>query len=188
MFVTKEVLDGIKRSILPTSSLFYNGDTVDIVDDVAYMINCYAYAIGSMYVGDVRARGVAYEPGFTENIGHQWRTDTARKVMMDLGNLGISARQLSLEEPIETATREGEYLVKLYLKTGPREDFHFVRRDPITGIWFHKIGTLNQPMRCSLMPENPKQNLTVWWCQSNQYVEYAPVCYFTITEPHTADE
>lgn len=139
-------LERIKSSIVPTKELITRTTPIALSEEICKSINCYAYALGIMW----HDKSVFFKPGFTENIciGNPYDSEIIMKgICSDLENLGISYRQLDLDG--KKSLEEKEYLIKLFF-TKPRNsltdgDFHFVRFDNCTNIWFHKMGWHLQP-------------------------------------------
>lgn len=87
-----------------------------------------------------------------------------------------------------------EYLIKVFytpsncnLKDG---DFHFIRQDRQTGLWFHKMGWYRQPdlVRSdngfwSPVPGREPTKITSIFHSGFSYA-YEPLAYFAITEPY----
>lgn len=88
---------------------------------------------------------------------------------------------------------ENEYLVKVFYTPSNSRirggDFHFIRQDRQTGIWFHKMGWQRQPdiIRSdnglwSPIPGREPTKITSIFCDGFSYT-YLPLVYFAITEP-----
>jgi len=174
----------MRRSIIYTHKLLRNGTPIELDENTVESINCYAYSLGIMYNG---IRNRHYTPGYTESLKYKgtglqelmWNTE------IDFHNLKVLFRKITLEENSEL--KENEYLIKLFFcpatKDLPSGDFHFIRQDPKTKKWFHKIGWYNQP---TLVKQNndvgtePKQ--LIIRTDSCDYIIYRPVCYYAITQ------
>ncbi len=147
--LSTDTIDAIKSSIVRGSSLLNNGVPITLDEITVKSTNCYAYSMGIMYNFFTKARGF-YCPGFTEHNNYQ-KEDSPEvllsKIQSDLKNLGINYREVSTVE--DANLKSNEYLVKVYLADPnikiPNGDFHFVRQDKESGMWFHKLGWERQP-------------------------------------------
>ncbi len=182
----------IKNSIRKSWELLQTNNPIMLDEKTVKTTNCYAYALGIMYNGK---RGIDFIPGFTkkcfnhvQNIENE--EQLMKKIQIDLENLSISYRRIGLEE--EKQLKENEYLVKVFYtppnKELPKGDFHFVRQDRDTQIWFHKMGWNRQPEIIKSDPEGKQiipgtEPTTITWYGNNGfYYVYTPVEYLAITE------
>lgn len=179
----------IKNSIRRSEDLLQGSNPIALDAETVEATNCYAYSLGIMYHG---TRGKHFIPGFTEELPYFGKNteELMEKIEIDLENLGISFRKIELEE--EKQLQENEYLVKVFYtppnKKLPAGDFHFVRQDRDTGIWFHKMGWYRQPDIIQSDPEYEKvipgiepSTFTVNYDDGFSYV-YDPVAYLAIEE------
>ncbi len=150
----------VRKSIISGSKLFENGRPKNLDEDTLKSINCYAYSLGIMYNAESWIR---HSPGYTQRIRYQGISpeELMRNVKTDLKNLKIMFRCIGLGEEIEL--NSNEYLVKVFY-TPPNSrllcgDFHFIRKDPKTGKWFHKMGWYNQPCLVRLDNDYKKKHL-----------------------------
>lgn len=179
----------IKNTIRRSEDLLQGNNPIVLDEEIVETTNCYAYSLGIMYHGIM---GKHFHPGFTENLQYYRENaeELMEKVIIDLRNLGISFRKLELEEKKEL--KENEYLVKVFHtppnKKIPAGDYHFIRQDRQTGIWFHKIGWYRQPeivrsiteFRAEISESEPL-TFTAQYDYSFFYV-YNPVAYLAIAE------
>ncbi len=139
-------IEAIKDTICRSEDLLQGNNPIVLDAETVKTTNCYAYSLGIMYNG---MKGRYFIPGFTECLPYYGESteELMGKIVIDLQNLGISFRKLELEE--EKNLQENEYLVKVFYtppnKELPTGDFHFIRQDRDTGIWFHKMGWYRQP-------------------------------------------
>lgn len=182
-------LKKVQKSIIPSSKVFENGKPKKLDADTLKSINCYAYSLGIMYNAE---DWIKHSPGYTERIRYEGISpqELIRNVKTDLSNLKIVFRCFELGEQIEL--NSNEYLVKVFytpknarLSCG---DYHFIRKDPKTGKWFHKMGWYNQPCLVKLDNNHKKRHLgrepdriTIRERDGFSFV-YQPVCYLAITE------
>lgn len=145
----EETISAIKDSIIRSDCLLKGGVPVTLDETTVVSTNCYAYSIGIMYNFMTKIRGF-YNPGFTERdkyMPDDTPEDLMEKVHHDLENLGIKFREINLGE--KAKLRKNEYLVKVYMADPnekiPNGDFHFIRKDKDSGMWFHKLGWQRQP-------------------------------------------
>ena len=173
----------MRKSIVCTAKLLKNGIPIELDEDTVETTNCYAYSLGIMYNG---IRCLHYSPGYTEGMKYKGigPQELMRKTEIDLHNLKINFRRVNLGQSIEL--KENEYLVKLFFYPHttdlPSGDFHFIRQDPKSKKWFHKIGWYNQPVLVKQndnIGEEPNQLILR---DSNSFLVYQPVCYYAITE------
>lgn len=166
----------IKNSILRTKQLFQDGHPIKLSSDIVTATNCYAYSLGVTY--PEKKNEYLYRPGFTEELEYEVGNteDLMDKIELDLQNLKISFRRFDLKD--EKSLRKNEYLIKVLYSFVSRfnDDFHFIRQDKDTGIWFHKQGWYNQPVLISPTPNKEPSVLNTLF-----YV-YHSVGYFAITE------
>lgn len=146
-----EQIKRIKSSIVPTKKLITGTTPNSLSNKICENINCYAYALGIMWNGNE----VYFRPGFTEkSIDDQDDRDILndsdifmKGICSDLENLRISYRQIDLDG--EKSLEDGEYLIKVFFSKTygifPNSEFHFVRFDKHTNIWYHKFGWFEQP-------------------------------------------
>ncbi len=144
-----ETISAIKESIIRSDCLLKGGVPKCLDETTVVSTNCYAYSIGIMYNFMTKMRGF-YNPGFTERDRYRagdTPEDLLEKVRHDLENLGIKFREIQLKE--EVNLKSNEYLVKVYMADPnikiPDGDFHFIRQDKASGMWFHKLGWERQP-------------------------------------------
>ena len=177
----------MKESFVTENRLFSvkNRDVIPLSEELALKINCYAFAIGCLCPSET---GEDYVPGFTENSPYESQEDLTQKVILDLTNLGRSFRKLSLFGPRDL--KENEYLIKLFYtqpsKDMPCGDFHFLRQNKETKIWYHKPGFYNQPVVASIVNSSetildPDELIFVDQETKKPYIYY-PICYFAIEE------
>lgn len=174
----------MRKSIIHADKLLKNGIPIELDEDTVESTNCYAYSLGIMYNG---IRCLHYSPGYTEGVKYQGtgREELMKKTEIDFRNLKISFRRVLLDQDVQL--KENEYLIKLffYPRTNdlPSGDFHFIRQDPKTKKWFHKLGWYNQP---TLVNQNngigTEPNRLIVSGGSCSYIIYQPVCYYIITE------
>lgn len=126
----------IKNSILRSKDLFDEGISITLDLKLQELVNCYAYSLGIMYPEDI------FNPGFSQNLKYYGREaeELMIKVYIDLETLGKRFRRLGLNDKIILG--ENEYLIKVFYSP-PNEkskvgDFHFIRQDKKTGLWFQK--------------------------------------------------
>lgn len=150
-------------------------NVISLPDDVVESLNCYAWALGLTYPTN---ETVTYSPGFTSGyIFDSWQS-FVENIVLDCVNLDIDFR-ISFEKPKELA--EGEYLVKaLYSEPSadfPTGEFHLIRQNPDTGIWYDKPGFPNQARVIS----NPSDDeLFATKLKPGINVKYTPICYFVL--------
>lgn len=179
----------IRKSIVRSDKLIENGLPTTLDEDTAETINCYAYAFGIMYNG---VRYVHFSPGYTEYQKYMGISglELMRKTEVDLNNLKIPYRKIMVEE--EVKLQPNEYLVKVFYASRseilPKGDFHFIRQDPKTEKWFHKVGWYDQPVLVTQSNDYKKERVGTEPDQlivrddSCRYTIYQPVCYYAITE------
>ena len=137
----------MRESLVTEDRLFSvkNKDVISLPDDIAKGINCYAFAIGCLCPGK---EGEDYIPGFTENTPYQSKTDLLEKICLDLKNLGMNFRKISIFGPRNL--KPNEYLIKIFYSdpssSHPMGDFHVIRQNKETNLWYHKPGFHNQPV------------------------------------------
>lgn len=174
----------MRKSIIHTEKLLKNGIPIELDEDTVESTNCYAYSLGIMYNG---IRCLHYTPGYTESNKYKGTgsQELMRKTEIDLQNLKINFKRVPLEQIVEL--ERNEYLVKLFFYAStddlPSGDFHFIRQDPKTKKWFHKVGWYNQ---ATLVKQNDsigtEPNQLIIRCDSCYYIVYQPVCYYVIRE------
>lgn len=180
----------LKKNIVRTKDLVVNGVPLELDKNICNLINCYIYSLGVLYNG---TKQINFNPGFTEGLIY-WGSSSEEllnNVIIDLKNLDISFRQFGLND--EKKLKKNEYLIKLFYAP-PNEffrygDFHFMRQDPKTDNWFHKIGQNNQPevlqyafnFTSPFLSEEP--NIVTSYTPEGFCYELNPVGYFAITEP-----
>lgn len=142
-------IEAIKSSIVRSDTLLDNGVPITLDETTVKSTNCYAYSMGIMYNFLTKTRGF-YSPGFTERDNYK-KEDPPEvllsKIQRDLKNLGINYREIPVIA--DANLKDNEYLVKIYMADPnekiPNGDFHFVRQDKESGMWFHKMGWERQP-------------------------------------------
>lgn len=188
-------ISAIKESIIRSDCLLKGGVPKNLDETTVTSTNCYAYSIGIMYNFLTKMRGF-YNPGFTERDRYKpddGPEDLLEKVHHDLENLGIKFREIQLGKEIQL--KENEYLVKIYMADPnekiPNGDFHFIRQDKASGMWFHKMGWERQPDIVqadpgyedeSCAPGIEPDTFTVN-CPGGFTYKYNSVGYIAITEP-----
>lgn len=179
----------IKNTIRTSKYLLEGGNPIALDAETVGTTNCYAYSLGIMYHG---IRGKDFIPGFTENLPYfgENAEELMKKIEIDLENLRISFRKIGLEEEIQL--QENEYLVKVFYtppnRKLPAGDFHFIRQDRATEVWFHKMGWHRQPDVVQSdpgyegpIPGSEPSSITSHDNDGFSY-EYAPVVYLAIIE------
>lgn len=166
-------INDIKQSIVRSSELIENGVPKKLNQIVNDNTNCYAYALG---ITSIR---VLCLPGFTERVPYKRfnKDEFTELICKDLENLEIKFRKIGLEEKI--ILNENEYLIKSFLAKHtllfPKGDFHFIRKDNESGLWFDKMG-------CS-KPKLVNKGLEPMYIYSRTSgLYYDPVSYFAITQ------
>lgn len=144
--MTSKEIEQLKASILPTEELFKGSAPINLSEDICEHTNCYAYSLGITYYRTDNMP-ICFNPGFTNHSACTGKEVLMEFIRLDLINLGISYRQIALNG--DKRLEEDEYLIKVFY-TEPFDgcyyrDYHLVRCDPNTGIWFHKFGGHNQP-------------------------------------------
>lgn len=176
-------LKELKKHIVPEERLFLNGDVVLLPRELVKEINCYYFVLGILY-----STGSYYDciPGFTTGDLYTNSSDLISSVETDLKNLNISFRRISIFEAKNL--QEDEVLIKLFYyppsKAFPKGDFHFIRQNKETGIWYHKPGA-NQV--CCLEGIDDKENFDpdelIFTEESTKEIfRYFPLCYFALKE------
>lgn len=185
-------LKRIKSSIVTTKDLITRTIPITLSEEICESINCYAYALGIMWYNDF----VNFQPGFTgKSIDNQFDSNFKlndsetfmQEICSDLQNLGISYRQIELDGKKSLA--EGEYLIKVFCTKpyvcGLIGDFHFVRYDNCTGIWFHKVGWYMQP---EVVSDRSYDKVKWKYSEPDEFYDYSactklePLGYFAIKE------
>lgn len=179
----------VRKSIVCDSNLLKDGKPFPLPLSTAESINCYAYSLGIMYK---KNKSINYVPGYTEKKFYNGTSpfELMRNITMDLNNLQIPFRRIELGEEINL--RKNEYLVKIFY-TPPnveleRGDFHLIRRDNVTGMWFHKMGWYKQPclaqIDSKLKEDFPgyEPERIISRADDGSFYIYQPVCYLAITE------
>lgn len=179
----------VYKSIINSSKLFKNGRPNKLDENTTKSTNCYAYSLGIMYNSESWIR---HSPGYTQKIRYQGISpeELMRNVKIDLKNLKIIFRCIGLGEKVEL--NPNEYLVKVFYAPPNSRllcgDYHFIRKDPKTGKWFHKLGWHNQPCLVKLDNDYKKKHLgeeperITNREKDGFYFVYQPVCYLAITE------
>ncbi len=185
----KITLRRVRRSIVCSSNLLRDTKPIPLSSRNVESINCYAYSLGIMYN---KSKKVNHVPGYTAGKYYEGISplELVRNITIDLNNLQIPFRRIELDE--DTELHENEYLVKVFYAPRSinlaRGDFHFIRRDNVTGLWFHKMGWYKQPCLTQLDYDFKKEFLG---CEPERitsreddgsFIFYQPVCYFAITE------
>lgn len=171
----------IKKSIVRSKKLIKNGVPKKLERSVRLDTNCYAYALGITYTEEAH-----YYPGFTEHMGHMPidNYDMISSVCLDLKNLGFKYRKINLHDEIKLD--KGEYLIKAYLARPNSKvingDFHFVRKDNESGLWFHKFGTTS-PCLTDDNGIEPEEIVEI-----STDLHYKPIVYFAIKEKTLIDK
>lgn len=153
-----------------------------ITDEISTGINCYALAVGCLCPGK---EGEDYIPGFTENSPYESKADLPEKICLDLANWGKNFRKLNIFGPLDL--KENEYLIKVFYsdptKDHPRGNFHLIRQNKETKIWYHKLGFYNQPVLAQIVgfPEDHDPEELIFLDEkTKQIIYYYPICYFAI--------
>lgn len=177
--MTVAILRSIRQSIVPTSSLLDGSTPIALPESICKSVNCYAYALGILHKPQIYEHFL-YHPGFTVNYAVNWESNIMEAVQSDLDNLGITYRKISLNNDI--TLEEGEYLVKVFIKNRSWvKDFHFVRFDPHTKMWFHKEGE-TEPSRMRVYDEEDN-SIYAHEPRSYHFEEYSSCGYYAIQEP-----
>lgn len=182
-------IDSIIESIVePNYFLTSQNTVVPLSKKATQSLNCYAYALGITFSGNSKQH---YFPGFTiQKFPLITPKLLCKFFTIDLKNLGIRYRKIGLDE--STDIMENEYLIKLFYSSPnsylPDGDFHFVRQDPKSKLWFHKLGWKNQPeLVQSCVPKNNTllgtEPIEFDFVDSNNNLAYKlePICYFAIS-------
>jgi len=143
--MTISKINQMKKSFVPESRLFSvdQKNVVPLPEDLIKHINCYAFSIGCLYPGEPGD----YIPGFTTGEFFTSNEDLIKKVCLDLDNFDKHYRKLSFfgHKNLE----DDEYLVKIFYlspsEACPQGEFHFIRQNRATGIWYHMPGHSKQP-------------------------------------------
>ena len=141
----KKQLKKIRKSIVRSKDLVtIYGQPKELSQAIVSHANCYAYALGIMEL----AYNYFYNPGFTEyspiqTIFGRSTEVFLERIFIDLKNLKIDYRKIEIGESIKLA--RNEYLIKVFYDVEEKRDFHFVRQDPKTELWFHKVAWNQQP-------------------------------------------
>lgn len=139
-------IDTMKKHFVPENRLFSveENNTIPLPEDLIEHINCYAFSIGCLYPGEP---GMDYIPGFTTGELFTSNEDLIKKVCLDLANFDRHFRKLSFFGPKNL--KDDEYLVKVFYSSPsevcPQGEFHFIRQNRDTGIWYHMPGHSKQP-------------------------------------------
>lgn len=182
-------LKKIRKHIVCGSDLLKDGKPVPLSRDTASSINCYAYSLGIMYS---KSGTINHIPGYTEKKSYKGTSpvELMQNIQIDLNNLRIPYRRIELDETI--TLNQSEYLIKVFYAP-PNQfldigDFHLIRQDNKTGLWFHKLGWFKQPSLTQLDNDFKKESLgyepeiiTCRGYDGSTYINY-PVCYLAITE------
>ena len=172
-------LEKIRKDIVRSSDLLENGKPKLLDEEVLEEVNCYWYALGIIREQDE----FKSNPGFTEEYKYYFEYPGKNiflgLIEKDLKNLNLKYRIFGLNSTIEL--KENEYLIKVLICYEDDYDFHFVRQDPKTKLWFEKDGFYNQPELSQPNPKNGKiGNEPELLKQGNDI--YKPVFYIAITE------
>lgn len=179
----------IRKHIVCGSDLLKDGKPVPLSRDITLSINCYAYSLGILYC---KSGSINHIPGYTAEKPYKGISpiELMQNIELDLINLRIPYRRIELDETVNL--KEREYLVKVFYAP-PNQfldgaDFHLIRKDNKTGLWFHKLGWFNQPSLTQLDNDQKKESLgyepetiTCRGYDGSTYINY-PVCYLAITE------
>lgn len=177
-------LTKLKKHIVPEERLFLNGNIVLLPRELVRNINCYYLALGILY-----STGSFLDciPGFTTGDLYTNNSDLISSIETDLKNLDIGFRKISIFEPL--TLEDDEVLIKLFYHSPSenfsRGDFHFIRQNKETGIWYHKPG-INQ-VCCLEGFANKKENFDpdelIFTDENTREVfKYYPLCYFALKE------
>lgn len=144
--MTISKINTIKKHFVSENRLFSveENNTIPLPEDLIKHINCYAFSIGCLYPGE---SGVDYIPGFTTGEIFTGSENLIEKVCLDLSNFNRHFRKLSFFGPKNL--KDNEYLVKIFYSSPseicPKGEFHFIRQNRETGIWYHMPGHSKQP-------------------------------------------
>ena len=176
----KKQLKKIRKSIVRSKDLVtIYGQPKELSKAIVFHANCYAYALGIMEL----AYNHFYNPGFTEyspiqTIFGRSTEVFLKRIFIDLKNLKIKYRKIEIGESIKLA--KNEYLIKVFYNVEKGIDFHFIRQDPRTELWFHKVAWNQQPCLVQNGVEigiDPDEITSI-----NGDVKYSPICYIAIRE------
>ena len=109
--------------------------------------NCYAYAMG-FDIPEYAIRNNAYcvgTIGLTTKGISIWRIKDFsynERLLMDLKALKLKYQEVDIDEEIKDDNRNSYFLISLLESN---RDFHFLRKDKKTNIWWHKRGWYNEP-------------------------------------------
>lgn len=175
-------LTKLKKHIVPEERLFLNGDVVLLPRELVYNINCYYWALGILYQAD---SFLECTPGFTTGNLYTDSLNLISSIETDLKNLNISFRKISIFEPLTVEDNEVLITLFYYPPSGdfPHGDFHFIRQNKETGIWYHKPG-INQ-VCCLEGSDNKKENFApdelIFTAENTKEVfKYYSLCYFAL--------
>lgn len=174
----------LKENIVSEDQIFSvkNKNVIPLPSNVADGTNCYSLFLRCLCPG---IEGEDYIPGFTSNSPYESQADLSEKVCLDLKNLEINYRRLSLFGPKDL--EPNEYLGKLFYSlpetSYERGDFHFVIQNQATKIWYHKPGFHNQPLLINIIgcgtSEEP-DDLIFTNERTGELSFYYPICYFAV--------
>ncbi len=171
-------IEEIKNTIVRSEDLFHEGVSITFASNLEEMINCYAYALGIMYPKDI------CNPGFSQNLKYYGREpeELMTKVYIDLETLGKRFRRLGLKDKIILG--ENEYLIKAFYSLPNKKskvgDFHFIRRDKQTGLWFQKWKKSQPQIIQPNFKLGPTRINSIW--NDGFVFRYEAIGYFAITE------
>ena len=109
--------------------------------------NCYAFAMGF----DIPENNISNNAYCVGTIGLTakgisiWRIKEFsydERLIMDLKALRLKYQEVDIDEKIKDDDRTSYFLISL-LESG--RDFHFLRKDKKSNIWWHKRGWYNEP-------------------------------------------
>lgn len=146
--MNSEIQQKIRESILqPERMLDKTGNVKELNVMHNMLLNCYAYALGIMYVNPKVLYNFGFMTGeddsrFCKN-GVISEVKAENMMKSDLKELGLKCRKFNLNDKIEL--EDNEYLIKWYYCNIEEGDIHFFRQDPESGIWFHKPGRMLAP-------------------------------------------
>ena len=182
-----EKLNNMKNSIVGTSELIDSSGNVKPLDEKTVLnTNCYAYSLGIMYNHDCFSDYWSYTVGFTTNTHTCIHSDPDRlveQIKCDLMFLGLKYRYIPLNGNV--SIKSNEYLIKVFhippFPDYPKCNFHFIRQDPKTKLWFHKWGWFRQPEYCKPTSkyEGPSIGFEPNFIETPLF-KCNPVCYFAI--------
>lgn len=173
-----DIIEDVRSSIIPTSAMVNGSELTRLPMRTIRTTNCYAYSLGITYSGGEQTNW--YNPGFTIERNFCKVRDAnsiISGVCQDLEILDIEFRKYAISDNVEL--EEGEYLIKAFLSY---DDYHFIRYDPKTGIWFHKMGWYLEPKLINPSKKEMKKN-SQFGIEPEKIGKYIPIGYFVIKEP-----